>query len=84
MTFMVSGTGIVSYLRTVKAQELKLWISVASKVQGAPFAEFIRTGNIGKFMGFLACLIQASFTIAGPEYVSMTAGEAVGQCTRTH
>jgi len=27
-------------------------------------------------MGFLQCLIQASFTIAGPDYVSMAAGEA--------
>lgn len=33
-------------------------------------------GNLGRFLGFLACLIQASFTIAGPDYVSMTAGEA--------
>lgn len=27
-------------------------------------------------MGFMQCLIQASFTIAGPDYVSMAAGEA--------
>ncbi|KAF8635513.1 hypothetical protein AX17_003903 [Amanita inopinata Kibby_2008] len=47
-----------------------------SRVQGAPFAEYIKTGSLGRFLGFLACLIQASFTIAGPDYVSMTAGEA--------
>ncbi|KAH9484385.1 General amino acid permease AGP2 [Psilocybe cubensis] len=47
-----------------------------AKVQGAPFAEYIQTGSLGQFMGFLACLIQASFTIAGPDYVSMAAGEA--------
>ncbi|KII88077.1 hypothetical protein PLICRDRAFT_42665 [Plicaturopsis crispa FD-325 SS-3] len=47
-----------------------------SKVDGAPFAENIKTGDLGRFLGFLACLIQASFTIAGPDYVSMTAGEA--------
>ncbi|KAJ3510870.1 hypothetical protein NLJ89_g4431 [Agrocybe chaxingu] len=49
-----------------------------SAVDGAPFAEYIEEGNVGRFVGFLACLIQASFTIAdqGPEYVSMTAGEA--------
>lgn len=40
------------------------------------FAEYIKTGTMGRFMGFLACLIQASFTIAGPDYVSMAAGEA--------
>ncbi|KAL0948255.1 hypothetical protein HGRIS_010851 [Hohenbuehelia grisea] len=47
-----------------------------SKVPGAPFAEYIKTGSLGRFLGFLACFIQASFTIAGPDYVSMTAGEA--------
>jgi amino acid transporter len=41
------------------------------------FAELYKTGNLGRFLGFLQCLIQASFTIAGPDYVSMAAGEAV-------
>lgn len=40
------------------------------------FAEWYETGDLGRFMGFLQCLIQASFTIAGPDYVSMAAGEA--------
>jgi amino acid transporter len=40
------------------------------------FAELYTTGNLGRFLGFLQCLIQASFTIAGPDYVSMAAGEA--------
>ncbi|KAF8212010.1 amino acid permease/ SLC12A domain-containing protein [Mycena galopus ATCC 62051] len=35
---------------------------------GAPFAEHIKTGSLGRFLGFLTCLIQASFTIAGPDY----------------
>ncbi|KAF3913310.1 hypothetical protein ABW20_dc0102105 [Dactylellina cionopaga] len=39
------------------------------------FAEFYYKGSLGHFMGFLACFIQASFTIAGPDYVSMAAGE---------
>lgn len=47
-----------------------------SKVPGAPFAEYIETGSLGRFLGFLACFTQASFTIAGPDYVAMTAGEA--------
>ena len=53
--------------------------STASKVEGAPFAEYITTGNVGRFLGFLACLIQASYTIAGPEYVAMTAGEVASK-----
>ncbi|SCU82181.1 LADA_0C03576g1_1 [Lachancea dasiensis] len=46
----------------------------------APFKEYFPSGQTGSpsagyFQGFLACLIQASFTIAGPDYVSMVAGE---------
>ncbi|KAI5805975.1 amino acid permease/ SLC12A domain-containing protein [Geopyxis carbonaria] len=40
------------------------------------FATHYTTGNLGHFLGFVACLIQASFTIAGPDYVAITAGEA--------
>jgi yeast amino acid transporter len=40
------------------------------------FAELYYRGNLARFLGFLQCLIQASFTIAGPDYVSMAAGEA--------
>ncbi|CDO51535.1 hypothetical protein DV495_002906 [Geotrichum candidum] len=39
------------------------------------FAEFNATGSWGEFLGFFACLSQAAFTIAGPDYVSMAAGE---------
>ncbi|KAF8891280.1 general amino acid permease AGP2 [Infundibulicybe gibba] len=47
-----------------------------SNVPGTPFAEYINTGSLGRFQGFLTCFIQASYTIAGPDYVAMTAGEA--------
>lgn len=33
-----------------------------------PFAEFIQIGSKGRFMGFVYCLVQAAFAIAGPEY----------------
>ena len=39
------------------------------------FAEYYKTGDLGRWLGFLQCLILASFTIAGPDYVSMAAGE---------
>ncbi|KAK4189302.1 general amino acid permease AGP2 [Podospora australis] len=32
--------------------------------------------SLGKFMGFLQCLILASFSVSGPDYVAMAAGEA--------
>ena len=40
------------------------------------FAELYYTGSLGRFCGFLQCFIQASFTVSGPDYVSMAAGEA--------
>lgn len=40
------------------------------------FAEHRSTGGLGKFEGFLACLWSASFTVVGPEYISMVAAEA--------
>ncbi|EEQ40662.1 Amino acid permease family protein [Clavispora lusitaniae] len=35
------------------------------------------TGALGRFQGFLACLIRATFTFAGPEYVSLVASETI-------
>lgn len=40
------------------------------------FAPLYYPGSLGRGLGFLQCLIQAAFTIAGPDYVSMAAGEA--------
>lgn len=39
------------------------------------FTTKYREGDTGRFLGFLYCLFQAAFVVAGPEYVSMTAGE---------
>ncbi|KAH8694857.1 amino acid permease/ SLC12A domain-containing protein [Talaromyces proteolyticus] len=39
------------------------------------FAEHITTGPLGRFEGFLAAVWSASFTVVGPEYISMVAGE---------
>jgi amino acid transporter len=41
------------------------------------FAEYVTTGPLGRFEGFLGALFQAAFTIVGPEYLSMVAGEAI-------
>lgn len=35
------------------------------------------TGLLGRFQGFLTCLIRATFTFAGPEYVSLVASETI-------
>lgn len=39
------------------------------------FVEHLTPGNVGRGLGVLSCMVQASFTVAGPEYLSMTAGE---------
>ncbi|RDW90986.1 general amino acid permease [Coleophoma crateriformis] len=39
------------------------------------FVEHITTGNVGRFCGLISCMIQATFTICGPEYVSSVAAE---------
>lgn len=40
------------------------------------FAQYKLGGSLGYFLGYASCLSQASYTVAGPDYVSMTAGEA--------
>ncbi|OAA65770.1 amino acid permease [Niveomyces insectorum RCEF 264] len=45
------------------------------KTPGA-FAEYLSTGNIGRFEGFLAAVWSAAFCVVGPEYISMVAAEA--------
>lgn len=40
------------------------------------FKEYVNSGSLGRFEGFLACLWNASFAVVGPEYISMVAAEA--------
>lgn len=46
-----------------------------------PMVEYLTTGSMGRFHGFMAALSKGCFTIVGPEYLSMVASEA-GQETR--
>ena len=39
------------------------------------FASYLEPGSTGRLIGFLFAVIQAGFTICGPEYISMAAGE---------
>lgn len=41
------------------------------------FLEYFYDGSVGRFLGFAACFSQAAYTVAGPDYVSMAAGEAM-------
>ncbi|KAI1805611.1 amino acid permease/ SLC12A domain-containing protein [Daldinia bambusicola] len=40
------------------------------------FAEYIHDGALGRFEGFLGAIFSAGFTVVGPEYLAMVAGEA--------
>ncbi|CEI41108.1 General amino acid permease AGP2 [Fusarium venenatum] len=40
------------------------------------FATYLSQGDKGRFEGFLAALFSASFTVVGPEYISMVSAEA--------
>ncbi|KAF9872458.1 hypothetical protein CkaCkLH20_09955 [Colletotrichum karsti] len=40
-----------------------------------PFLEYLSTGRLGRFEGFLAALWQANFIMVGPEYLAACAGE---------
>ncbi|KAM3424112.1 hypothetical protein BST61_g11342 [Cercospora zeina] len=44
---------------------------------GGAFREYITTGDLGKFEGFLGGLTSAVFTVVGPEYISIVAAEAI-------
>lgn len=44
-------------------------------VHPAPFLEYMTTGATGKFVGFWAVLVQASFSYQGAELVGVGAGE---------
>ncbi|CCO28205.1 General amino acid permease AGP2 [Rhizoctonia solani AG-1 IB] len=41
-----------------------------------PMAEYISTGDMGRFQGFFACVLSAGFAVAGPDMLSIIAGEA--------
>ncbi|KAI1654475.1 amino acid permease/ SLC12A domain-containing protein [Daldinia decipiens] len=40
------------------------------------FAEYIHEGALGRFEGLLGAVFSAGFTVVGPEYLAMVAGEA--------
>lgn len=41
------------------------------------FNTYLSTGSLGYFQAFVAVLSRASYTIAGPDYLSMVAGETI-------
>ena len=50
----------------------RYWKNPGAFAEYAPYE-----GSFGRFVGFFQCMISASFVIAGPDYLSMAAGEAI-------
>ncbi|EGP91817.1 unnamed protein product [Zymoseptoria tritici ST99CH_1A5] len=44
---------------------------------GAAFKEYLSTGSLGRFEGFMGSMSSAAFTVVGPEYISIVAAEAM-------
>lgn len=53
---------------------ITLLTSLVKKKQ-FPFVEYLSTGDLGRFQGFLGALWQAAFIVVGPEYIATCAGE---------
>ena len=73
---LIVGLIVFTFLAMLGANPLRDRFGFHYWYEPGAFAEFYTTGNLGRFMGFLACFIQAAFPVAGLDYVPMAAGEA--------
>ncbi|KAF2638091.1 hypothetical protein P280DRAFT_471753 [Massarina eburnea CBS 473.64] len=73
---LIVGLIIFTFISMLGGNPLKDRYGFRYWSEPGSFNELYRTGSLGRFLGFLQCLIQAAFVIAGPDYVSMAAGEA--------
>lgn len=71
------GLMLFTFFTMVGANPLKDVYGFRHWKNPGPLNEFYSTGSLGRFQGFLSCVILANFLIAGPEYVSMVAGETI-------
>ncbi|KAF2169363.1 hypothetical protein M409DRAFT_20586 [Zasmidium cellare ATCC 36951] len=55
----------------------EFYLSIGFRYWNDPgaFVEHLVPGSTGRFLGVLSCIVQATFSICGPEYISMVAGE---------
>ncbi|KAF7375332.1 General amino acid permease AGP2 [Mycena sanguinolenta] len=72
IAFLVKGHGRVKLMSRLQhdAFGFRNW-----NVPGGPFVAYIYEGSLGHFLGLLSSLVQAAFTLGGPEFIAMTAGE---------
>ncbi|KAF2416533.1 putative general amino acid permease [Tothia fuscella] len=65
-----------TFLTMVGANPLKDKYGFRYWKEPGAFVEHIVPGSTGQFLGIISAMVQASFTICGPEYISMVAGES--------
>jgi amino acid transporter len=73
--FLIIGLLVFTFISMLGGNPIKDRYGFRYWKNPGSFKPLYDTGDWGRFLGFLQCLIQASFTIAGPDYVSMAAGE---------
>lgn len=71
------GLMFFTFFTMVGANPMRDVYGFRNWTEPGPMNAFYSTGNLGRFQGFMACVILANFLIAGPEYVSMVAGETI-------
>lgn len=71
------GLMVFTFFTMVGANPLRDVYGFRNWQNPGPMNEWFTTGHLGRFQGFISCVILANFLIAGPEYVSMVAGETV-------
>lgn len=75
--FLAVGLIIFTFIAMVGGNPQHDVFGFRNWTTGPVMLEYLADGPLGRFEGFLACLIGASYMIAGPEYLSMAAGETV-------
>ncbi|PVH90757.1 hypothetical protein DM02DRAFT_547167, partial [Periconia macrospinosa] len=73
---LIIGLVVFTFISMLGGNPIKDRYGIRYWKNPGSFAELYHTGNLSRFQGFLQYLIIASFTIAGPDYVSIVAGEA--------
>ncbi|KIW04922.1 uncharacterized protein PV09_04091 [Verruconis gallopava] len=73
--FLIIGLALFTFFTMIGVNPQRTAYGFRYWRDPGPFASYLEPGSTGRLIGFLMAVIQAGFTIAGPEYISMAAGE---------
>ncbi|OJD16424.1 hypothetical protein AJ78_03411 [Emergomyces pasteurianus Ep9510] len=74
--FLMIGLMMYTFITMVGGNPLRDVYGFRYWKNPGAFVEYLVPGDLGRFCGLLSCMIQGSFTMVGPEYIGMAAGEA--------